>query len=173
MANTIRAQLHEILDEYSKLTLQIFSELSSGQAAAATDLMGKLIEKDKELNNAVKELKKHQEFQMKINQTIKDIEEKDKKITQVMQILRDAESILSAQVEEGRKQLKIREQSKQSAPFVDELVSYSHRISATTSAPPGWSDGQETFLYKFPAPMETEIRSGMLYSKEAEDLFKT
>lgn len=95
----------------------------------------------------------HQDYQEQINEMVASIEQKDLRITKVMhvcnhrlptshpQVLREAETVLSEYVEEGRRQLKIREQARAAAPDVADLVSYSHRISSTTSAPMGWQEG--------------------------------
>lgn len=97
--NTIRTRVHAILDEYKTLTTQIFTELTGGQTSIATESMNKLIEKDRELSATVKEcmcisfpshlttaVKDHQEFQNEIIRTAEDVVEKDRRITEAMEV---------------------------------------------------------------------------------------
>lgn len=46
---------------------------------------------------------------------------------------------------------------------VSEIVAYGHKISYTTSAPPGWVPTQIA-VFKPPAPQDENIRMGLLYS---------
>jgi hypothetical protein len=45
-----------------------------------------------------------------------------------------------------------------------ELVAYAHRLSFTTSAPPGFIPGQSQLLhFKPPAPQDIQLRSSALH----------
>lgn len=52
---------------------------------------------------------------------------------------------------------------------VQELIGYAHRLSFTTSAPPGFIPGQTPLvLFKPPAPQEGEFRASALHEFQSK-----
>eukprot|EP01133_Synstelium_polycarpum_P017742 gene17742-21158_t len=119
--------------------------------------MKALIEADIKLQRTLKQMEQHLIYQKEIVAIQKEIEEKDAVIASLAANLKSLETVLEQEISEvttKNEQLK------------EELISYAHKISGTTSAPYGYrTDLALMPLYKPPAPQEEMMRASNLFIK--------
>ncbi|KYQ89018.1 putative mediator complex subunit 4 [Tieghemostelium lacteum] len=156
--------------------------------------MNLLIESDKNLQNSLKQLEKHQKYQNEIVSVQKEIEEKDKLIATLASNLKSIESFLENAIlqdtSEGNanttsatngilvtKKEQIEQQkslgTERNEVTPNELISYAHKISGTTSAPFGYQPNTPLMtLYKPPAPQDDMMRASTLFRKLPVNILK-
>lgn len=108
-------------------------------------------------------MEEHQRFQQQIQAIQAEISRKDEIILELAQQLKKAEQLLEDAVNRGRSRLDVIRKAEEGARDPEELVDYAHKVSYTTSAPPGWQPNMPLIMHRPPAPQEDEMRSGILY----------
>jgi len=183
---SIKQKLKNILTEYELLVRTLFQSMSamstltsqSPQVATPAQreildppsvIIKKIIDKDAELKRALKELEEHQQFQTKLLSLQQTINEKDAAIIEFAAQLHKAQHILQTVVDGAKEKLAAIARAKKGAIEVDDLVAYSHRISASTSAPPSWStvpaNERKLGLFIPPNPQDAEMKKSHLMAQ--------
>ncbi|KAK2573328.1 Mediator of RNA polymerase II transcription subunit 4 [Acropora cervicornis] len=162
--------INSILDDYEKLTKELFESLSAaslyrttkqdadcGQTSKAVD---RLIEKEKELQVAIKQVQEQQARQQEIRMMKEEISKKDQEILNLESQLKEAEKILSSALFQAKKKLSAVNQANKGTVSSEELIKYAHRISSSNAveAPISWMPGDP----RRPYPQDIEMRSGWL-----------
>jgi len=162
--------INTILDDYEKLTKELFESLSaaslyrttqqdasSGDTAKAVD---QLIAKDKELKAAINLVQEQQARQQEIQTVKEEISKKDQEILNLESQLKEAEKILSQALFQAKKKLSAINQANRGTVSSEELIKYAHRISSSNAveAPVSWMPGDP----RRPYPQDIEMRSGWL-----------
>uniref|UniRef100_A0A7I4ALA5 Mediator of RNA polymerase II transcription subunit 4 n=1 Tax=Physcomitrium patens TaxID=3218 RepID=A0A7I4ALA5_PHYPA len=140
-----------------------------GQAAVTSKEVQALLENHQNLlYEAVSELQELQDIEQEKQQIAEEINTKDVVVRAFAKRVRDAHQVLEDALEEYADLKKGKH--RKSVP-VAELVSYAHRISYTTFAPPDYGAG-ETILRGAlpPAPQEENMRASQLYHVQVSDL---
>ncbi|EAL61107.1 hypothetical protein DDB_G0292608 [Dictyostelium discoideum AX4] len=159
-------------------------------------LMNHLIDVDKIYQNTLKKLEKHQKIQKEITEIQKEIEEKDKLISTLALNLKDIESFLENELSQDNvninngnasdgivNEVLIDLKQPDDAASMDnivnrevspeDLISYAHKISGTTSAPFGYQPNAPlASLFKPPAPQDEMMRSSVLFTKPPPHVLK-
>lgn len=140
-----------------------------GQAAVTTKEILAILENHQALLvEAVAELSDLQELEQEKQQIAAEIASKDSVLRAFTKRVRDAQQVLESAVEDMA-ELK-RAKVGTSVP-VAELVSYAHRISYTTFAPPEYASGVNPLRGALPpAPQDEQMRASMLYHVHELDL---
>ncbi|EFA75401.1 putative mediator complex subunit 4 [Heterostelium album PN500] len=148
--------------QQQQLQQQQYMSITPQQQLQILQRMSMLIEADKLLQKTLKQLEQHQTYQKEIVAIQKEIEEKDKQITTLASNLKDVEILLENEISDASKNEDIKERT--ISP--EELISYAHKISGTTSAPYGYQSNLPLMpLYKPPAPQEDMMRSSTLFTR--------
>ncbi|KAL9963588.1 hypothetical protein ACROYT_G027111 [Oculina patagonica] len=162
--------INAILDDYEKLTKELFESLSatslyrttkqdasSGDTAKAVD---QLIAKDKELQAAIKQVQEQQARQHEIQTVKEEISKKDQEILSLESQLKEAEKLLSQALFQAKKKLSAINQANKGMVSSEDLIKYAHRISSSNAveAPVSWMPGDP----RRPYPQDIEMRSGWL-----------
>ncbi|XP_031552789.1 mediator of RNA polymerase II transcription subunit 4-like [Actinia tenebrosa] len=161
--------VNSILDDYEKLTRQLFENLSvfslyrgknDASEGDTTEIVNKLTEKDKELQAAIKIAKEQMDCQLQIQVTKENMAKKDQEILRLENQLKETEQILSQAVFQAKKKLKAIEQANRGSVSSEELIKYAHKISSSSAveAPTTWMPGDQGRPY----PLDIEMRSGLL-----------
>ncbi|KAN0050266.1 hypothetical protein ACTA71_003378 [Dictyostelium dimigraforme] len=178
--------------------IQLPSDQISNNATPSMvlQLMNHLIEVDKGYQNSLKKLEKHQKIQKEITEIQKEIEEKDKLISTLALNLKDIESFLENELSQDNvninngnpsdsmvNEVLIDLKTPDDAASMDnlvnrevspeDLISYAHKISGTTSAPFGYQPNAPlASLFKPPAPQDEMMRSSVLFTKPPPHVLK-
>lgn len=162
--------INSILDDYEKLTKELFESLSatslyrttkqdanSGETAKAVD---QLISKEKELQAAIEKVQEQQARQQEIQTVREEISKKDREILNLESQLKEAEKILSQALFQAKKKLSAINQASKGMVSSEDLIKYAHRISSSNAveAPVSWMPGDP----RRPYPQDIEMRSGWL-----------
>eukprot|EP00088_Acartia_fossae_P040423 TRINITY_DN4210_c0_g1_i10.p1 TRINITY_DN4210_c0_g1~~TRINITY_DN4210_c0_g1_i10.p1 ORF type:complete len:273 (-),score=67.31 TRINITY_DN4210_c0_g1_i10:427-1245(-) len=133
--------------------------LPQAEHAAITDL---LVEKDKKLQEALKVAAEQGEVENQIDEVRRKVEEQDQQIKNLQKQLKDAESLLSNTIYQAKQ--KLESISKAKPVLSEDLIKYSHKISASNAvaAPPNWQQGDP----RRPYPTDIEMRGGFLSRAE-------
>merc|ERR1719221_609634 len=133
--------------------------MSAVDHKAISDL---LVSKDKELKEALKVAGEQREVEKEINKVRVDVDRQDQSIKALTTQLKEAESLLASTIYQAKQKL---ENISRSSPVLSEdLIKYSHRISASNAvcAPLNWQQGDP----RRPYPTDMELRSGWLSRAE-------
>ncbi|KAN0032310.1 hypothetical protein ACTFIV_006192 [Dictyostelium citrinum] len=178
--------------------IQLPSDQISNNATPAMvlQLMNHLIDVDKSYQNSLKKLEKHQKVQKEITKIQKEIEEKDKLISTLALNLKDIESFLENELSQDNVNINNGSASDSTVNEVlidlkqpddaasmdnivnrevspEDLISYAHKISGTTSAPFGYQPNAPlASLFKPPAPQDEMMRSSVLFTKPPPHVLK-
>ncbi|GAA52746.1 mediator of RNA polymerase II transcription subunit 4, partial [Clonorchis sinensis] len=139
----------------------ILSVLTKRQSSLNLEsLVELLLEKDQQLKLTLIEVEAQNELQKKIDVLRSDCVKSDKQINACQLQLKKAEVLLSTALYYSRQKLDTMVKAVKNPVDVDELVRFSHRISAThgVSAPDNWVQGDP----RRPYPNREEIRRGYL-----------
>ncbi|KAL6052960.1 Pilus assembly protein [Balamuthia mandrillaris] len=184
---TVKDNVRVCLDAYADLSKQLIRCLLSPSRGGTAEqgkpqqLMRQILEQDAQLLRCVAQLRSHQLMQQKIAKLEEQVQDKDKLIAQLAIQLKAVEGLLLNVIEESKASLGIsreeegeteEEHGKAAAaelsPLkgikVDEVVSYAHKISYTTAAPPNWNPSMPLLMFRPPAPQEEQIRAGLHYT---------
>ncbi|GAM19014.1 hypothetical protein SAMD00019534_021890, partial [Acytostelium subglobosum LB1] len=124
--------------------------------------MSLLKEADKSLQQSLKQLEQHQLYQKEIVAIQREIEEHDQIISNLASKLKEAELLLENEISDASRGDDIKERE----VYPEELISYAHKISGTTSAPYGYQTHLPLIpLYKPPAPQEEMMRMSMMFAR--------
>ncbi|XP_067036258.1 mediator of RNA polymerase II transcription subunit 4-like isoform X2 [Acropora muricata] len=128
-----------------------------GQTSKVVD---RLIEKEKELQVAIKQVQEQQARQQEIHMMKEEISKKDQEILNLESQLKEAEKILSSALFQAKKKLSAVNQANKGTVSSEELIKYAHRISSSNAveAPISWMPGDP----RRPYPQDIEMRSGWL-----------
>ncbi|XP_015759226.1 PREDICTED: mediator of RNA polymerase II transcription subunit 4-like isoform X1 [Acropora digitifera] len=112
-----------------------------GQTSKAVD---RLIEKEKELQVAIKQVQEQQARQQEIRMMKEEISKKDQEILNLESQLKEAEKILSSALFQAKKKLSAVNQANKGTVSSEELIKYAHRISSSNAveAPISWMPGR-------------------------------
>jgi len=129
--------------------------MSPADHQAVTDL---LVDKDKQLQAALKVAGEQAEVEQQIEEVRAKVEEQDTLVKNLQKQLKEAESLLSNTIYQAKQKL---ESVSKAVPVLSEdLIKYSHKISASNAvaAPPNWQQGDP----RRPYPTDIEMRGGFL-----------
>lgn len=142
---------------------------SEGLAAGTTKEILVLLENHQNLlYEAVAELQDLQDLEQEKQQIAEEINNKDAVVRAFAKRVRDAHQVLEGTLEEYADLKKGKHRN--SVP-VAELVSYAHRISYTTFAPPEHGAGEPALRGALPpAPQEEHMRASQLYHVKVSEL---
>ncbi|XP_020892894.1 mediator of RNA polymerase II transcription subunit 4 isoform X2 [Exaiptasia diaphana] len=171
---TTKDIVNTILDDYEKLTRQLFESLSAtslyrgptkndASSVDAAKFVEQLTEKDKELQAAIRVAKEQMECQKLIQAAKDNVSKKDQEILKLENSLKEAEQILSQALFQAKKKLSAIEQANKGSVSSEELIKYAHKISSSNAveAPTTWMPGDP----RRPYPLDVEMRSGILGSR--------
>jgi len=165
----LQLQLLEYKQLFERLLRIRMTKCEDGQRSSLLssldDLEKEFASAEKKMFEILKELEEYHNVQELIRRSMKLLEKKKELILDLVIPLRKIETKLNEVVEEGKRKLEIIEEIERASPDVESLIAYSHRVSVTTSAPLHWSLNQSLLMFTPPAPMEDEMRSGILYTK--------
>ncbi|XP_032218683.2 mediator of RNA polymerase II transcription subunit 4 isoform X2 [Nematostella vectensis] len=163
-----KERVNGLLDDYERLTKQLFESFSSPYQGTrqdvstgdSTQVLEKLTSKDKELQAAVAQAKEQQKRQQDIESLKLHIAKKDEKILALEVQLKEAEQILSQALFQAKKKLTAIEKANKGSVSSEELIKYAHQISSSNAveAPTTWMAGDP----RRPYPLDIEMRSGLL-----------
>lgn len=133
--------------------------MSSSDHGAITEL---LVEKDKKLQEALKVAAEQGEVEQQIDDVRAKVEEQDEQIKNLQKQLKEAESLLANTIYQAKQ--KLDSISKAKPVLSEDLIKYSHKISASNAvaAPPNWQQGDP----RRPYPTDIEMRGGFLSRSE-------
>jgi len=133
--------------------------MSAVDHKAMSDL---LVAKDKELKDALKVAGEQREVEKEIDKVRAEVDRQDQNIKALTTQLKEAESLLASTVYQAKQKL---ENISRSNPVLsEELIKYSHKISASNAvcAPLNWQQGDP----RRPYPTDIEMRGGFLARAE-------
>jgi len=133
--------------------------MSASEHTAITDL---LIEKDKQLRDALSLAGEQGNMELQIDAVRAQVDEQDSLITNLQRQLKEAEGLLSEEIYKAKQ--KLDSVSKAQPVLSGDLIKYSHKISASNgvAAPPNWQQGDP----RRPYPTDIEMRGGFLARAE-------
>lgn len=133
--------------------------MSAADHKAMSDL---LVAKDKELKEALKVAGEQREVEQEIEKVRAEVERQDQHIKALTTQLKEAESLLSSTVYQAKQ--KLENISRANPVLSEELIKYSHKISASNAvcAPLNWQQGDP----RRPYPTDIEMRGGFLARAE-------
>ena len=117
-----------------------------------------LVEKDKQLQAALKVAGEQAEVEQQIEEVRAKVEEQDTLVRNLQKQLKEAETLLSNTIYQAKQ--KLESVSKAKPVLSEDLIKYSHKISASNAvaAPPNWQQGDP----RRPYPTDIEMRGGFL-----------
>jgi len=129
--------------------------MSSADHLAITEL---LVHKDKQLKAALKVAGEQGEVEQEIEEVKAQLDEQDLQVKNLQKQLKEAESLLSNTIYQAKQ--KLESVSKAKPVLSEDLIKYSHKISASNAvaAPPNWQQGDP----RRPYPTDIEMRGGFL-----------
>jgi len=121
-----------------------------------------LAEKDKQLQAALKVAGEQAEVEQQIDEVRAQVKDQDNQIRNLQKQLKGAESLLSNIIYQAKH--KLDSVSKAKPVLSEDLIKYSHKISASNAvaAPPNWQQGDP----RRPYPTDIEMRGGFLARAE-------
>merc|ERR1719221_1648146 len=133
--------------------------MSAVDHKAISDL---LVSKDKELKEALKVAGEQREVEKEINKVRVDVDRQDQSIKALTTQLKEAESLLASTIYQAKQ--KLENISRANPVLSEELIKYSHKISASNAvcAPLNWQQGDP----RRPYPTDIEMRGGFLARAE-------
>ncbi|KAM0790886.1 hypothetical protein ACM66B_004725 [Microbotryomycetes sp. NB124-2] len=140
----IGPQVSHLLQQFTTLSLQLFSSLStSSPTAAITPIMSSLAEIDSKLARLLTMLARHQALQQKIDQLVSQVQARDDAWQQGVKTLHSALNDLRPIVESGSEDRQAIEQARAANDNDDActldpktILSYARLLAPFTSAPP-------------------------------------
>ena len=129
--------------------------LAAPEHKAVTEL---LVAKDKELKEALRVATEQREVEREISKVRAEVERQDQSIKALTSQLKEAETLLASTVYQAKQKL---ESISRGEPVLsEELIKYSHKISASNAvcAPLNWQQGDP----RRPYPTDIEMRGGFL-----------
>merc|ERR1719491_713468 len=131
------------------------SRLAAPEHKALTEL---LVAKDKELKEALKLAAEQGEVEKEIMMVRAEVAAQDLQVKALQGTLKDAESQLASTIYQAKQ--KLANISRSTPVLSEDLIKYSHRISASNAvcAPLNWQQGDP----RRPYPTDMELRSGWL-----------
>lgn len=140
-----------------------------GQSATTTKEIQVLLDNHQNLlYEAVAELQDLQDLELEKQQIAEEIKSKDTVVRSFAKRVREAHQVLEGTLEDYADLKKGKHRA--SVP-VSELVSYAHRVSYTTFAPPEHGAGDPILRGALPpAPQEEHMRASQLYHVKASEL---
>ncbi|XP_044007232.1 mediator of RNA polymerase II transcription subunit 4 [Aphidius gifuensis] len=133
------------------------SKLSTIEHGQLTDL---LVVKDNELKSMLKRADEQAKTNLRMDALKAEVERQDQDIQQLQKKLKEAEQILATAIYQAKQKLQsIARANKRPVPS-EELIKFSHRISASNAicAPLSWQQGDP----RRPYPTDIEMRLGVL-----------
>ncbi|XP_065056260.1 mediator of RNA polymerase II transcription subunit 4-like isoform X2 [Rhopilema esculentum] len=161
--------LLRLIDDFENISKELIDNIASvaSQRGPKNDLIQhvsetveKLIEKDKEIQMAVKVGEKQIVKQQQIIQIKDEISRKDQEILQLQSQLRDAEQILANALFEAKRKLDASRQANGASVSSENLIKFAFRISSSNAveAPSDWQQGDP----RRPYPLDFIMRRGWL-----------
>jgi mediator of RNA polymerase II transcription subunit 4 len=146
----------ELLDNCVLAKPQRFS---ASDHSAMTEL---LVDKDKKLQAALKVAAEQGEVEQEIDEVRSQVEEQDEQIKNLQKQLKEAEALLANTIYQAKQ--KLESISKAKPVLSEDLIKYSHKISASNAvaAPLNWQQGDP----RRPYPTDIEMRGGFLSRSE-------
>jgi len=131
--------------------------MSADEHKALTKL---LVSKDKDLKEALKLAAEQGEVEQTIVEVREEVEKQDEHILQLQRQLKDAEVQLSTLIFQAKQKLDSIERAGKASVMSEDLIKYSHKISASSAvcAPLNWQQGDP----RRPYPTDMEMRQGFL-----------
>jgi len=129
-------------------------------AADHTALTNLLVSKDKALKAALKLAGEQGKVEETIVNVRSEVEAQNQHILQLQKQLKDAEVMLSTLIFQAKQKLESIDRSGKGPVMSEDLIKYSHKISASNAvcAPLNWQQGDP----RRPYPTDTEMRAGFL-----------
>ncbi|CAH0478881.1 unnamed protein product [Peronospora belbahrii] len=171
-SQSIRKEVEVALHEHRFLVTKLLeslhtsslppSTITATRLRTVTETFNKVLEKDRELLAAVKNLARHQVAQKELLRIEAEIEHKKQKVVEYAAQLRQSQEEIANVL---KKHSVVLQNAKQKTKVVldpRDIVAYAHRIAGTTSAPKEWQPGFPMFGFMPPAPQEHMMRAGVL-----------
>jgi len=133
--------------------------MSTQDHKAVTEL---LVAKDKELKEALKVAAEQREVEREIDKVRAEVDRQDQSIKALTTQLKEAESLLASTIYQAKQ--KLENISRANPVLSEDLIKYSHKISASNAvcAPLNWEQGDP----RRPYPTDIEMRGGFLARAE-------
>jgi len=133
--------------------------MSTQDHKAVTEL---LVAKDKELKEALKVAAEQREVEREIEKVRAEVDRQDQSIKALTTQLKEAESLLASTIYQAKQ--KLENISRANPVLSEDLIKYSHKISASNAvcAPLNWEQGDP----RRPYPTDIEMRGGFLARAE-------
>ncbi|CAD5119256.1 DgyrCDS7885 [Dimorphilus gyrociliatus] len=159
-----KQKLLSLIVDFEIISKELLDVISSkGQRHSSIDtgqLVELLVSKDEELQETIKTAIRQVEVHKNTEEIKAKIAQRDYEIRQLQNSLREAESLLSVAIYEGKQKLAVAKRARHNKLPVDDVIKYAHKISASHSvvAPPNWVQGDP----RRPFPTENDMRNGWL-----------
>merc|ERR1712131_390787 len=158
MSPGIADQLLLLIDEIEELTMEIFASVQNN--TPSDNLVEMLIKKDRQLAQLLQTANEQKQLYDKIENYKEQIKKYDTRILNFQSKLLEAEGLLLPVLHQAKERLKVIKSARQNKVNSEEIVRYSHKISAchATSSPIDWVPGNP----KRPYPTDVDMRAGIL-----------
>jgi len=160
-----RERLLGLVDDVELITKELIEnaiapkpkKMSAQDHAELTQL---LIQKDKELKVTMDLALEQGEVEKRIQAVQEEVKKQDEAVKELQKKLKEAETVLSTAIFQAKQKLDSIERANKNPVSSEDLIKYSHRISASNAAcaPLTWQQGDP----RRPYPTDIEMRLGFL-----------
>lgn len=168
-----RERLLSLVDDVELITKEIIENAIAPKPKKMTasdhaELTQLLVQKDEELKATMDLALEQGEVEKRINAVQDEVKKQDDAIKELQKKLKEAETLLSTAIFQAKQKLDSIERAKENPVSSEELIKYSHRISASNAvcAPLTWQQGDP----RRPYPTDMEMRLGFLGRPETMQL---
>ncbi|RWS10879.1 mediator of RNA polymerase II transcription subunit 4-like protein [Dinothrombium tinctorium] len=164
----VRERLLSIVDDMEMISKELFESMLTpkpqrqqcGYILEHSEIANLLVLKDKELKKCLKEAKEQECIQQKMNEIRAEVQKQDEEIKQLQKHLKEAEHILATAIYQAKQKLSAIKKANEHQISSEELIRYSHKISAShaVAAPYNWEQGDP----RRPYPTDIEMRMGFI-----------
>lgn len=168
-----RERLLCLVDDVELITKELIENAIAQKPKKMTandhaELTQLLVKKDEELKATIDLALEQGDVEKRIQAVQDEVKKQDDAIKELQKKLKDAETVLSTAIFQAKQKLDSIERAKENPVSSEELIKYSHRISASNAvcAPLTWQQGDP----RRPYPTDIEMRLGFLGRPETMQL---
>ncbi|CAG8464136.1 3630_t:CDS:2 [Paraglomus occultum] len=175
LANTLKTNFTNILNDYESLTSQLFAsivETAEGRKAerAPVSLMKEIVDLDKKLQDGVSQIEEHQYYHRKILQVQQEIDEENAAIMELVEQLHQGREQLETLLDDARVSMKAMKLASDSPTNIADLLAYAYKVSTYTSAP---ANSGLNIPLQPPYPTEQRMRRSLLFRQYSSEIGAT
>jgi len=165
MAICVRERLLSIVNDIELISKEMFESMLTPKQQRRlpfdhAQMAELLVAKDRELRAALRDALTQEHIQSRFDALRADVDRQDETIIQLQRHLKDTEHVLATALYQAKQKLGTIGKANDRPISSEELIKYSHRISAShaVAAPYNWELGDP----RRPYPTDIEMRSGLL-----------